>query len=86
MTGEFCGASSTVALRNVELVSPVFDGLAATAEDVPDDILTAYLDLFDGLADGERHDDLMEEVIFGGWQPANATEFVQRFIAVQTGD
>jgi len=65
--------------RNLE-AAEIFDRLAATAGNVPPEVLEAADELFDGAEDMEIWQDMLREVGFHS-APANAEEFVREFIA-----
>ena len=69
--------------RNLEAAN-CFDRLAATAKDVPPEMLHAFGELFEEYRDAERHAELLKEVGFQ-WRPPDALEFVARFISDRTG-
>jgi hypothetical protein len=62
-----------------------FAQLISTVADIPTELLDAYMELFEGLTDSETHQELLDEIRQGFWFPQSATEFVQRFIARETG-
>jgi hypothetical protein len=62
-----------------------FAQLISTVADIPTELLDAYMELFEGLTDSESHQELLDEIRQGFWFPQSATEFVQRFIAKETG-
>jgi len=62
-----------------------FAQLISTVADIPTELLDAYMELFEGLTDSEAHQELLDEIRQGFWFPQSATEFVQRFIAKETG-
>jgi hypothetical protein len=65
--------------RNIDAAN-CFDRLAATAKDVPPEMLHAYGELFEEYRDAERHAELLKEVGFQ-WKPPDALRFVARFIS-----
>jgi hypothetical protein len=67
------------------LAKDCFDHLAATVMQVPDELLLAYVDLFDDITDAELDQELLERIQHGHWHPKSATEYLQLYIAVATG-
>jgi hypothetical protein len=68
--------------RNL-LAAEIFDQLAATADKVPDELLTAFDELFDDLPDQECLLEMLRAIGFRS-APATAEEFVRDFIANRT--
>ena len=62
----------------------IFDRLAATVDDIPQDVFLAFSepgpDVTDGLLDVERWTEMLREVGFGS-SPETAEDFVRYFIA-----
>lgn len=69
--------------RNLE-AAVIFDRMAATAEAVPAELLTAYEELFDEFSDSEAAQQMLREVGFSRW-PNDAAELIRAFIAERTG-
>ena len=62
-----------------------FDALAASVDEVPSEILDAYLESFQGIEDGKVDVALRRSIQQGLWSPTSATEYMQRFIAFASG-
>jgi hypothetical protein len=62
-----------------------FERLKATVAQVPDELLSAYVEMFDGLADSERESELVLRIHIGLWKPESATEYLQQFVALASG-
>jgi hypothetical protein len=77
------GAEHPEDKRNLEAADN-FDRLAATAAEVPQEVLTAAEELFDDLRDTEVEQEMLRAVGFHAW-PKNEQEFVRDFIAKSTG-
>jgi hypothetical protein len=61
-----------------------FRRLIATVDEVEDQTLLAYCDLWEGEPDRKAHADLLETVGYG-FRPCSASDFVARFIAERSG-
>ncbi|WP_396604337.1 hypothetical protein ACFLEY_34660 [Bradyrhizobium sp. YCK136] len=68
--------------RNIE-AAECFDRLAATATNVEPAVLQAYEELLEDYGDHELQSELLRQVGFH-WLPANASEFISRFIRERT--
>jgi hypothetical protein len=66
-------------------IASCFDALAASVDEVPPEILDAYLEMFQDIREGEIDSALMQSIQRGSWSPASATEYMQRFIAFTSG-
>ena len=67
--------------RHLEAAA-IFDRLAATADDIPQDVFRTFSEagVNDGLLDLERWTEMLRDVGFGS-SPKTAEEFVRSFIA-----
>ena len=70
-------------LRNLT-AAELLERLAATVSEIDTQTLDAYGALLDDVEDSERHSEMLREIGFH-WEPDNALEFVQRFIAETRG-
>ena len=58
-----------------------FDDLAASVDRVTPELLEAYVALFQKIEHRNVDSALRQSIQVGSWSPANATEYMQQFIA-----
>ena len=62
-----------------------FDALAASVDKVSPELLEAYVEMFQKIEHRKIGGALRQSIQQGVWLPANATEYMQRFIAFASG-
>jgi hypothetical protein len=55
--------------------------LAKTVQDIPDHLLVAYSEAFENLPDSEHWQEMLKDIFRGFFDPADATELVESFLA-----
>jgi hypothetical protein len=63
----------------------IFRKLAVTVDQIEDESLSAYAELWAGELDRLAHRQQLKSMAIGLLRPASASEFVSRFIAERTG-
>jgi hypothetical protein len=58
--------------------------LSATATDVPDMLIQAYWEIFEGLPDSELKFEMIRGIGISYW-PESASHFIKKFISLSTG-
>jgi hypothetical protein len=69
--------------RNTAAVTQL-NHLISTVDNVPQDLMTAYAEFFDLMADSEKHQEMLRSIGFRETY-ADATDFVRHFIADRSG-
>ncbi|KJC53649.1 hypothetical protein UP10_41940 [Bradyrhizobium sp. LTSPM299] len=58
--------------------------LSTTTADIPDAMIQAYWEIFEGLRDTELEHEMLRGIGISFW-PESASDFVERFISISTG-
>jgi hypothetical protein len=65
--------------RNLDAAEE-YERLAKTVQAIPDDLLVAYSEAFEGAPDSERFEEMLKDIFRGFFDPTDATELVRSFL------
>jgi hypothetical protein len=84
LKGEFELLAKSLRQMSRQSAADIFDGLAASVADIPEDIFAEHQQLFDDLRGLDCYDEMLLDIGVA-YFPATAERFLRDFIAKQSG-